>query len=331
MKIRFCSLSLVCIILFVVSGGYAEDSKLFPVRGIHFTSVGKNNLDLCNKFIREELPKQGVNVMVLEIDYDFQFKSHPELASTNALSIEDVKSIVSACKDAKVRLIPQFNCLGHQSWDKHTFPLLTKYPEFDETPGMYPQNKDIYCRSYCPLHPKVHEVIFAMIDELLEAFEADAMHVGMDEVFLLGEDSCPRCQGKDKAELFAQEVNTLYNHLVKSNKQLWMWSDRYLNGKITGLGEWEASFNKTERAIDLVPKDIVMCDWHYEFASSSSIYFAMKGFPVLSCPWRKTEVALNQFELLKLVRANDDKKVANRLQGMLHTTWCGMAPFVNAY
>ena len=110
-----------------------------------------------------------------------------------------------------------------------------------------------------------------------------------------------------------------------------MWGDRYLNGKLTGLGEWEASTNKTERAIDLVPKDIMICDWHYEFASSSAVYFAMKGFSVLTCPWRNTEVGLKQFDLLKLVRANDDAKIKNRLQGMMHTTWCGMSPFVKAY
>jgi hypothetical protein len=37
---------------------------------------------------------------------------------------------------------------------------LRAHPEFDETPGKYPSNEGIYCRSYCPLHPQVHDVVF---------------------------------------------------------------------------------------------------------------------------------------------------------------------------
>ncbi|NIM69132.1 MAG: glycoside hydrolase, partial [Xanthomonadales bacterium] len=43
--------------------------------------------------------------------------------------------------------------------------LLRAFPEFDETPWV-PQNADadvLYCRSYCPRHPGVHEVVFALI------------------------------------------------------------------------------------------------------------------------------------------------------------------------
>jgi hypothetical protein len=41
-------------------------------------------------------------------------------------------------------------------------------------------------------------LIFDLLDELLDAFDVDAMHVGMDEVFLIGDDKCPRCRGKDR-------------------------------------------------------------------------------------------------------------------------------------
>ncbi len=47
----------------------------------------------------------------------------------------------------------------------------------------------------------------------MEVFEADAFHAGMDEVFYIGMDECPRCNGKDKAKLFADEVNLISGHL----------------------------------------------------------------------------------------------------------------------
>jgi len=89
------------------------------------------------------------------------------------------------------------------------------------------------------LHPKVHEVVLPLVDEICEVFEADAFHAGMDEVFYIGESQCPRCSGKDKAELFAGEVRLIHDHLHERKRQLWIWGDRLLDGKATGLGEWK--------------------------------------------------------------------------------------------
>ncbi len=302
-----------------------------PIRGIHFSAPGKGDLDLCIDFIRNTLPEESVNTLVLEFGYNYNYTSHPKLGNKNALGRNEVKQILNACRDAKIQLIPQFNCLGHQSWDKNTFSLLTHYPEFDETPGKYPNNEDIYCRSYCTLHPDVHDIIFDLIDELANDCEAKAFHVGMDEVFLIGEDACPRCQGKNKAELFAHEVNTLHKHLAKSNRTMWMWGDRFINGEVSGLGRWEASENDTYPAINIIPKDIVICDWHYNRAEPTAAFFAVKGFDVVSSPWRKSEVALGQLQLMRLIRQNANPKISSRMKGMLHTTWCGMANFIKAY
>jgi hypothetical protein len=268
---------------------------------------------------------------VLEFNYRYQFQKHPEVADANALSRDDAKRLAAACHAAGVRLIPGINMLGHQSWAKTTFGLLRAYPDFDETPGRYPNNEGIYCRSYCPLHPKVHDVLFALIDELAGACEADAFHAGMDEVFLLGEDECPRCRGKSKADLFAREVRTLHSHLARTNRTMWLWGDRFLDGETTGIGKWEAATNHTAPAIHSVPKDIVICDWHYEAAHATAPYFALEGFRVVSAPWRKSSVALRQLDLMRFTRMNSNSAVALRMQGMLHTTWCGFGPFAKAY
>jgi N-acetyl-beta-hexosaminidase len=106
------------------------------------------------------------------------------------------------------------------------------------------------------LRPKVHEVVFDLVDEILLAFKATNFHAGIDEVFYIGEEECPRCSGRDKAELFAGELTKIRNHLAQTNKKLWIWGDRLLNGKSTGLGMWEASMNSTHRAIDMITKDM---------------------------------------------------------------------------
>ncbi|MBI4584052.1 MAG: family 20 glycosylhydrolase [Planctomycetes bacterium] len=273
-----------------------------------------------------------MNTLILEFDYGFDFRSRPEFAHSSALGKDEVRQIAKACREKGIELIPQINCLGHQSWEKSVGRLLGKHPEFDETPGKYLQNEGIYCRSYCPLHPEVHPVLFDLIDELARACEAKSFHVGMDEVFILADPDCPRCKGKDPAALFAGEVKTLHAHLKQMGCRMWMWGDRFLDGKATGIGKWEASENGTWPAVDhQVPKDIVICDWHYERAPETPRFFASKGFEVVACPWRKSEVSLAQLAHIKSIRGGADRIAADRALGVVQTTWCGFAPFLENY
>jgi len=280
----------VCLVLMSVTLAWGQDK---PWRGVHVLMTSSGQTAALTEVV-DELAAVGINTLVAEINYGYEYQSHPELRAGNASSAEEVAKLVAACRRHKIRLIPQFQCLGHQSWSKHTYPLLIEYPQFDETPGEHPENKDIYCRSWCPLHPEVNPIIFALMDELLEAFDADALHVGMDEVFLIGEDACSRCKGKNKAELFAKAVNDYHEHLVgKRHVEMLMWGDRLIDANEISYGTWEASANGTAGAVDLIPKDIIICDWHYERrdAYESVPMFLEKGFRVWPASWRKPEAA----------------------------------------
>jgi hypothetical protein len=324
----FGALPLLC---FAAEAPVRTAEPTLPVRGLHIFAPARGDLPAALQFIRESLPKEGANTLIMEFNYTFDFRSRPEFSDASALNKDEVQRIAAACRESKVELIPQINCLGHQSWAERNGRLLEKHPEFDETPGKYPKNEGIYCRSYCPLHPEVHKVLFDLIDELAAACEAKAFHVGMDEVFILADPDCPRCKGRTPAELSAGEVKTLHEHLKQSGRRMWMWSDRFLDGKATGIGEWEASTNGTHPALGQVPRDIVMCDWHYGKAYETPRFFAEKGFEVVACPWRDTAVALAQLDHIQAVRDGGDRAAAGRALGMVQTTWCGFAPFLNAY
>lgn len=301
-----------------------------PVVGLHLGAPSRGNLQKFCDFITKDLKPMGVNLLVLEVGYNFQFKSRPEMADPGGLSAADAKKIATACEDAGIELVPESNLLGHQSWAETNDRLLTKHPEFDETPGKYPGNKGIYCRSYCPNHPDVHKVVFDLIDEIGDAFGARAYHCGMDEVFILGDKDCKRCAGKTTAQLFAQEVNALHDHLKSKGRKMYMWGDRFLDGRANGLGEWEAATNGTEAAIDMVPKDITICDWHYEKAEPTPAYFAYKGFDVLACPWRKPQVAKDQVALVRALQAANPK-MSSRAKGVMCTVWSGGDSFMAAF
>jgi hypothetical protein len=304
------------------------DAGGLPVRGLHVGLYRPGDSALWERFIREALPAEGVNLLVFEINYHYAFRSYPQVAESNPITSDALRGLASACAEAGVELVPQINCLGHQSSTGRSSGLLRAFPEFDERPDI-PQDagkEALYCRSYCPLHPGVHDVLFALIDELCEACGAQKFHAGMDEVFLLAEDQCPRCRGRDAAELFAGEVNALRDHLAEWGVQMWMWGDRFIDAAEFGTGRWSGSENGTAPSVDRVAKDIVICDWHYVEPVATPRYFIDRGFGVVASPWRVKDVALAQLDMMRGLRAESDLAL-----GMLQTTWCGFDGFVRAY
>ena len=334
MKVR----QLITALCILFTGHLAVGQADLPVRGFCIAAPSPERLDDFITFVDEELAPRSINTLVLRVDHNYAFKSRPELQGGNPLSEPDVKQLVAICQKHNIRIIPQINLLGHQSWAGQVGKLLEVYPEFDETPHVqmpdeykWPNADGLYCKSYCPLHPDVHDVVFDLVDEICEVFEADAFHAGMDEVFYIGHDSCKRCAGRDKAELFANEVNKIANHLAQHDRQLWIWGDRLIDGKTTGIGMWEASMNNTHRAIDRINKDVMICDWHYDQPVQTAVYFAMKGFSVVSCPWKKGEVAKAQRQDMVRFRQQATNEMTPRYQGVMQTVWSGADAFLNAF
>jgi hypothetical protein len=325
---EFCTIGMV-LAVFGTAPAQEADRATAPKsswRGVHLLAGGRDEIPILKKAIAEGLRPLGVNVLVLEINYRFQFQSHPELNERSGWTWADARDLAAFCREHGVTLIPQLNCLGHQSWSSTTGPLLKKYPQFDETPEVPADNKGIYCRSWCPCNPDVNRVVFALIDELADAFEANAFHVGMDEVFLIASDRCSRCRGKTTAEVFAMTVNNLHKHIVQDKKlTMLMWGDRLLDDKTMGYGKWESSANSTAPAIDHIPKDIILCDWHYEERDHypSVPYFQEKGFRVWPASWNNPKAALALFE--EGQRVNRGKVI-----GHLGTTWSGVSAFCRA-
>jgi Glycosyl hydrolase family 20, catalytic domain len=294
------------------------NAKPKPWRALHLLDY---NTDAALDALGQNLPtlaQRGINVIILEVDYNFAFKSHPELKrGDNPITREGARRFAALCRKSNIRLIPEFQSLGHQSWKAETFPLLTVYPKFDLTPGAFPNNEGIYCREWNPLNAEVWQVVFKLLDEIIDAFRADAMHVGMDEVFLLGSEQSPSTKGQDPAVLFAKAVNELHQHLVgKRRVEMLMWSDRLVDGQKYDLGEWEASKNGTAAAIDMIPKDIIMCPWHYEVRESypSIPMFIAKGFRVLPAGWKNVDAT-------KALMTYGRTQVDEKMLGHMFTTW----------
>lgn len=330
--ITWPTLVIACLLLAIVSTAYAADkvsahrASLPPLKpgqwcGVHVMAWGlaggPDGLAPLKEAVAKVLAPGGVNVIVLEVGYNYEFKSHPELRQTKFITKAQARDLVRHCRDHGIRVFPQFNCLGHQSWRNTLYPLLTQYRDMEEPPDDETGKRRHEPRSWCPLHPGVNPIVFTLMDELLDAFDADAFHVGMDEVMVIASKKCSRCQGKNPAELFAKAVNDYHRHLVGEKKvTMFMWGDRLIDGNVMNYDGWSASKNGTAPAVDMIPKDIVICDWHYDKRADypSVRYFQDKGFRVWPAGWNNPAATR---ALIECSRRN----ATDRMLGHLCTTW----------
>jgi len=263
------------------------------------------------------LARIGVNTVVIEVNYSYEFKAHPDLRNRTFIRRETALALANDAARNNIRLIPEFNCLGHQSFGKRVEPLLKVHPEFNETPSLSVTNPSVYSLSWCPRAPDLNLIVTSLIDEIADGFRAKAFHVGMDEVYLIGSDECPRCQGKSPQQLFADQVNALHQHIVGKRKmEMLMWADRIIGVKYQGQSKYDNEQNDLSPAIDLIPHNIIQCDWHYEWKKTypSVEYLTGRGFRV----WP------GGFQPLGATRAFSDFARAQKNEkvlGYLATTW----------
>ena len=322
-KLKMFALVVAGVTIFVSAFGAAEDQDMpgvapepaggWKTKAICISVPAPKDVGRFCTFVKDTLKPAGVDTVVLLVRYKYQFTSHPGCVTKDAISLDDAKAIKRACDDAGIRLIPKMNLLGHQSGNTISDGLLKAYPELDESP----EKKNVrnnYCRSICPKHPDSMRIVTDLADELVEAFGADALHIGCDEVFEIG--NCPRCKDTPTSKLFADWVNGIARHLKSRGVDTMIWGDRLLDAKTTGYGEWEASDNGTSDAVNMLDKDIAICDWHYENcpAYPSVDVFADAGRKIYLCPWRYSE---NTQKFLAYAVAHD----RGQYLGLIFTTW----------
>ena len=305
-----------------------------PIKAVHLRINESGVTDKLISYMREGLAPLGINLLCLEFNPGYNYRCFPEMAD-GSFGREDAKKVAAAAKELGIQIVPLFMCLGHQGWRYDKNNLLKLHPEFCEMPhipdDLEEKQKDtydlvFYCHSWCASNDDVYKYVFPMIDEIMEDFGADCVHVGMDEVFHLAESTCPRCSGKTRPELFARTINILHDHIVKEKGwQMMMWGDRLNNAKVFGYHAWEGDIWDTWKAVDLIPKDIILADWHYDmnekgFPGIES--FLEKGFTVLPAGWRdlkQTRFLLD--EALKYSASAKQKNYSGTMAGMMITCW----------
>ena len=308
-----------------------------PFIGFHTRFADHDSVDGLLKLVDQGLAPAGINALILEFNPGYSYRCFPEY-STGTITYEDCEKIRDFCAQRGIKAFPLFQFLSHQSdhmVSAKAWPLLRAHPEFCETPDVPEDAKwpDFYVHSWCPSNDGIYEYVFPMMDELIEAFRTDVLHIGVDEVFEIAEACCPRCAGKDKAVLLADTVKRIHDHLAARGVETMMWGDRLLNADKLGYQMWEADRFGMYPAFDMadkVTRDIIITDWHYDLHDHgypSIGQFMEGGFRTIAALGADEEQAAHFLKFcLEYVYLGRKYGWKGNFDGVLFTHW---APLTN--
>jgi hypothetical protein len=250
----------------------------------------------------------GFNVIMLKVNLAIQLKNTKGFASPWAYSIEDIKEILRIARGAGMEIIPEVNLLTHQ----HLLML-----QIDK--GLMLNDAD-----YNPNAPKVYDIVFPVLDEIIQIFEPKYIHIGHDEAYGIRKKVAmhPPARPLTPDEYLSDTIR-IYDYLKKKNIRTMMWADMLLDPRIYGAqyhGSEVNGYDGFPAVLDKLPKDIILCDWHYishgpDFPSYTDLQ--KKGFTVWGAVWQDPET-INAYSAYVA-------RFARKNEGMIATTWW---PFV---
>ncbi len=286
-----------------VSGVRVVDWPALALRGWHFCSVRAGDVAACRRLL-DLFTLLKLNTVVIEVNGHMKYDRRPDLAGETALTKSQLGELVAYARERQFEVIPQVQTFGHFNYvlDKEAYKHLAENPQPDAKRGRY---------TYCPSNPDVYKLVFDMFDEVIEVFKPKYFHIGHDEITFSDIGRCERCKAKLPKDLLAEDVKKLYDYLAAKGLKVMMWCDQ-LEAERNGKAPWN-----TADALPLIPKDIIICDWHYgpEAEFPSLRFFKDKGFPVIACGSYKPK------NIYHFTRAAAEANV----MGYCATSWCTVA------
>jgi len=217
-------------------------------------------VETYKRMIRE-LSRYKINFVSMHLEHTFVVEKHPVIsAGTGALTAAETREICDYARQYHCLFFPSFEAFGHQS---HIF----KHPEYADLA------ESDWKYSFAPTVEGTYELLADMFDEMCPAFTGtDFFNAGSDEVGDLGAGKSKELADRiGKAALYAQHMNRVHDLLKARGKRMMMWGDMLL---------------QHPEAMDLIPKDTIIMDWHYGPAHDypSITQFREKGFEVFVVP-----------------------------------------------
>ncbi|MBE6929083.1 MAG: hypothetical protein E7463_02285 [Ruminococcaceae bacterium] len=280
-----------------------DDKPYKKMRGFHIGLPPREEIPLFKKLLKVLLIPYHYNQIIIEFAGGMRFDRHPEISeawlegnrrsqageipdfphgSFNAggklLEKDEVRDFCDYARDLGFELIPEVQSCGHVQYITYAHPDIAETDESvterkldtrdaDQPPSTY------YHHSYCPSNPKSYEIIYDIIDEIVEVVRPQRfVHMGHDEIYQVG--LCPRCKDIPHDQLYEKHVCAMHDYLAKKGLRMMIWADM--------LQPTEKKY-KTSPAIARLPRDIVLLDfiWYFHFDLDMEDHLLPYGYEVM--------------------------------------------------
>lgn len=235
----------------------------------------------------------GYDALGLYLEHRFAWQAAPWANGVGALKAGTIRTLRS--EFPSLRIIPMINLLGHFEGFLHT------------EAGRDLRETGFGGMQGCPSNPEFVRLAEALVDETLEVFDDEIVHLGGDEAADLA--ACPRCADRTKAKLFATHFGPLIERVERAGRRPAIWGDMLL---------------EHPSVLDRVSKRTLIYDWQYFGGlGDSSPKFTDAGFEVVGCPTLQAYNApwVYVSESMANVRQVIDDAAAMNLAGVCLTTW----------
>ncbi len=279
-----------------------SDKPAMAFRGVHLWLPARENIPFFKRLVEHILSPMGYNCIFLQISAGMEFESHPKineayihaieqakagiwpevphggLAGGKVLTKKEVADLVACAKKFGIDVIPEVQSLGHVQYLTMAYPEIAEIEEdVQEEIEIDTRNEDerpkkFYKHCYCPSNPKSYEILFDVLDEIIEVVKPQKyVHMGHDEIYEIG--VCPVCKKSAPEKLLADDITRIHDYLAQKGLTMMMWAD--MLQPVTKYKAWGA--------IDLIPKDIIMLDfiWYFHMSKDIEDNLLDKGFKVM--------------------------------------------------
>lgn len=321
-----------------------RDAPYKQFRGVHLYMPAPEYIDEYKRFL-DVLSFLKFNTVIMEVGGTMELKKHPEVnrawqafcqtivkkfpggpqnfqwsdkywkdsthyenARGKILKQEEVRDLVQYAKDLGIQVIPEIQALSH------CYYLTLAHREIAEN------QDDMFPDTYCPMNEESYKLYFEVAQEMLDVMEPEIVSIGHDEIRIMSE--CPRCKDKTGHEILAYEINRLHQFYAERNIRIMMWCETMLQpeakydlehvGKeIDRVDAYGRAYKLPSmyKAINDIPKDVIMLDWYHSRSDNTEQCFTDRGF----------DVAFGNYS--GIVFGNWDIR-AERSMGAEISTWC---------
>lgn len=192
------------------------------------------------------------------------------------------KEIAEYASSYEMKIIPAFQALSHANWLADDAKELAEIMEV-VTPGKAKSGTVNWCSS----NPTARKRLDRILEEAIELFQPEYVHMGFDEISLAPYLACEKCKGKDPHETFYREVMHYYNKLKSEKIGMIVYQDDFLPPELVKRNQ--KAISPGAPVLDRLPKDIIINIWDYSpgkmYFRNMFRYFAEKGFATAGMPY----------------------------------------------